>query len=261
MTVEEFSVEFDILYNNIKSQSAPGLDEYEKSVFLTKAQEEIVKNYFNPRSNPNQEGFDDSIKRQVDFANIIDINKPTKLVLGNTIDQKIDPRGQLYTIPVDMWFPVNEFVSQKDPSVIESPYQALNRRLTVMPINHNEYSKLISKPYTQPLKRQCWRLFHKDSGTIRYAEIITNINVTLYEKSDNDTSGGYTIRYVRKPQPIILDSLVNDGLSVNGINTISECELDSLIHREILDRAVELAKIHYIDGTPGSIIQVNERGE
>ena len=45
------------------SNQAPGLDEYEKSVFLTKAQYEIVKNYFNPKSNKNQEGFDDSPKR------------------------------------------------------------------------------------------------------------------------------------------------------------------------------------------------------
>lgn len=49
MTTQEFSSEFDILYNNIMSNAAPGLDEYEKSVFLTKAQEEILKNYFNPK--------------------------------------------------------------------------------------------------------------------------------------------------------------------------------------------------------------------
>ena len=46
MTAEEFSQEFDILYNNIASNQAPGLTEYEKSVFLTKAQDEIIKNYF-----------------------------------------------------------------------------------------------------------------------------------------------------------------------------------------------------------------------
>ena len=51
MTNEEFSNEFDVLYNSITSNQAPGLDEYEKSVFLTKAQDEIVKSYFNPRLN------------------------------------------------------------------------------------------------------------------------------------------------------------------------------------------------------------------
>ena len=42
MTCEEFSREFDILYNNITSNQAPGLNEYEKSVFLTQAQESII---------------------------------------------------------------------------------------------------------------------------------------------------------------------------------------------------------------------------
>jgi hypothetical protein len=42
MTASEFEREFDILYNNITSNSAPSIDAYEKSVFLTKAQEEIV---------------------------------------------------------------------------------------------------------------------------------------------------------------------------------------------------------------------------
>ena len=71
MTIQEFSNEFDILYNNIMSNAAPGVDEYEKSVFLTKAQLEIIRNYFNPESNKNKQGFDDSPKRQIDFSSII----------------------------------------------------------------------------------------------------------------------------------------------------------------------------------------------
>lgn len=45
----EFSIEFDILYNNISSNKAPGLNEYEKSVFLTKAQEQIVTELYSGR--------------------------------------------------------------------------------------------------------------------------------------------------------------------------------------------------------------------
>ena len=33
MNIVETSQEFDVLYNNIKSDKAPGVDEYEKSVF------------------------------------------------------------------------------------------------------------------------------------------------------------------------------------------------------------------------------------
>lgn len=70
MTVEEMDNMFDVLYNNITSNQAPGLNAYEKSIFLTKAQDEILKNYFNPKSKGNntQDGFDGSVKRQVDFS-------------------------------------------------------------------------------------------------------------------------------------------------------------------------------------------------
>ena len=38
MTLQELNNEFDIHYNSIAGQSAPNLDAYEKSIFLTKAQ-------------------------------------------------------------------------------------------------------------------------------------------------------------------------------------------------------------------------------
>ena len=50
MTIAEFSDQFDVLFNNITSNQAPGLNEYEKSLFLTKAEKEIVKNYFSANS-------------------------------------------------------------------------------------------------------------------------------------------------------------------------------------------------------------------
>ena len=53
MTNEEFNNEFDIYYNNIASNQSPGLDEYEKSVILTKAQEEVVLSLYGGKSNLN----------------------------------------------------------------------------------------------------------------------------------------------------------------------------------------------------------------
>ncbi len=67
MTTQEFSNEFDVLYNNIMSNQAPGLDEYEKSVFLTKAQLEILKNYFKPKGKKYGQGIEEKAKRQIEF--------------------------------------------------------------------------------------------------------------------------------------------------------------------------------------------------
>ena len=46
------SNEFDVLYNNIMSNAAPGLNEYEKSIFLTQAQEEFVISIYAGRIQP-----------------------------------------------------------------------------------------------------------------------------------------------------------------------------------------------------------------
>ena len=63
MTLPEFSNQFDVLYNNISSNQAPGLDEYEKSLFLTKAQSDLIKEYFNNKLDGSNNGFDGSQKR------------------------------------------------------------------------------------------------------------------------------------------------------------------------------------------------------
>lgn len=46
MTLDELELEFDIQYNNISSNQAPGLTPLEKSIFLTQAQEAVVKAYY-----------------------------------------------------------------------------------------------------------------------------------------------------------------------------------------------------------------------
>ena len=45
---------------------------------------------------------------------------------------------------------------------------------------------------------------------------------------------------------IILDNISNTGVTIDGIDKITECELPTELHQEILQRAVELAKAAYI---------------
>lgn len=103
MTAEEFSDQFDVLYNNITSNQAPGLTEYEKSVFLTKAQNEIVKNYFTAESKGNniQQGFDDSAKRQADFSCLM-LTKSCSIGGGsNTSSDYVTVKTYKYTVIED----------------------------------------------------------------------------------------------------------------------------------------------------------------
>lgn len=156
MTTQEFSNEFEVLYNNIMSNQAPGLDEYEKSVFLTKAQEELVRDYFNSRNVKNAQGFDDSQKRQYDFSTLLSSAElydcadniralsASRLITFNPI---FDNRSRVYLAPSDLFLAINESIED-----------SAKRRYSVLPISYDEYNRLMSKPYGFPLKRQAWRI-------------------------------------------------------------------------------------------------------
>jgi len=243
MTTQEFSNEFDVLYNNIMSNQAPGLDEYEKSVFLTKAQSEILKNYFNPKGNKYQEGFDESEKRQIDFSTLIKAVEPTAYVGSSYV--KFDDRSQLFQMPSDILFVLNETAL--------NTVDGVNRLINIVPINFDEYSRIMSKPYKQPLKNQGWRLFQSTGGVDFISEVIVKTGSTLTN---------YKVRYVRRPKPIILTNLADtySNVSIEGLTTVTECELDPILHPEILQRAVELAKAAYT-GDIKNIVELGQRSE
>lgn len=244
MTTQEFSNEFDVLYNNIMSNQAPGLDEYEKSVFLTKAQLEILKNYFNPKGNKYGQGFDENAKRQIDFSTLITVAKPSQYTpTGDYV--KFDDRSQLYKMPQNILLMLNETgINTVD---------GVNRLISIVPMNYEEYARLMSKPWKQPLKNQGWRLFRSTSGVDFISEIVIKYNSSLTD---------YKIRYVKRPKPIILANLADEysNVSIEGIATITECELDPIIHPEILQRAVELAKSAYT-GDLKSSVELGQRSE
>lgn len=156
MTTQEFSNEFEVLYNNIMSNQAPGLDEYEKSIFLTKAQEELVRDYFNSRNVKNAQGFDDNQKRQYDFSTLLssirlpDYTDTLRVLLVSGLpayNTTFDNRARIYLAPSDLFLAINESIED-----------SVKRRYSVLPISYDEYNRLMLKPYGFPLKRQAWRI-------------------------------------------------------------------------------------------------------
>ena len=249
MTNKEFSLEFDILFNNIMSGIAPGINDYEKSVFLTKGQEEIIKNYLNPLGNKYAEGLDDSKKRFTDFSGLIKTAEISTLI---TPDVSIDRRAVNFALPTDAFVLLNEVLQGTDK-------ESNTRDFQIIPISYLEYTRLMSRPYKEPLKGQAWQITTEGS-TKAYSTIIPNSSIT---------SSKYIVRYIKRPNPIILrnlseiefeEGLEDDFLSINNNRLKTECELNPEIHREILDRAVELAKVSYIDNST-ALTQINTRNE
>ena len=241
MTPEEFDNMFDVLYNNITSNQAPGLNAYEKSIFLTKAQDEILKNYFNPKSKGNnlQEGFDGNAKRQVDFSMLTTVaNTRSSRFSAPLFDTRSNTKSVL--LPSDMMMVINEVaeVDRNDERVL----------LQVIPIKFDEYSRLMSKPYKRPLKYQAWRLIN--SNTANRADIVIG---------PSDSMAKYTIRYIRRPKPIIVSDL--DGLTIEGLSDTQGCELDPILHEEILQRAVELAKVAWTATGQDNVQVVMQAGQ
>ena len=244
MTIPEFSDQMDVLYNNITSNQAPGLNEYEKSLFLTKAEKEIVKNYFSAESTGNtlKQGFDDSAKRQADFSVLM----KTAACTATTLTGKIDDRSFAYNYPNDVFIVINESV------------KIGSRTKQVIPLRYDEYTRLMSKPFQRPLKNQVWRLINSGSvsGTVavKRVEIIAGVG--------EDVSS-YSVRYVRVPKPIVVADL--DGLTIDGQSTAStECEIDPILHEDILQRAVELAKVAWTSTGQDNVqlaIQSGQRSE
>jgi hypothetical protein len=315
MTNSEFSNEFDVLYNNATSGQAPGLDEYEKSVFLTKAQDEIVKAYFNPKLNKTLEGFDASEKRQIDFSMIMrsakydnesitfqvgetDGLKPTSYTslstytqvknavksINNTnvmhsadfaklnlsrlklvkeensqfptytvysyCDSFFDYRDETKSIVVDhdiLMF-VNEYV------VVERDGQKV--RLVVEPVAYTEYSRLMSKPYKRPRKFQAWRILDNSATEDNVSEASKKVELVV---GPNDVIQSYVIRYVKRPRAIRLTDFDND-VTLDGTYTEQSCELDPILHPDILQRAVEFAKATYT-GDLNSIVSLGSASQ
>ena len=278
MTLDEFSEGFDVRYNNITSNQAPGLNEHEKSLFLTTAQDEKIKNHFTANSKGNDlgQGFDDSAKRQADFSMLMktascdagtlvgdgdEITYSYKYMDGEEEKTKtvkftisrLDQRSKLYTFPEDVFIPINETLA----------YNAGKKYFQVLPLRYDEYTAKMSKPFKRPNKHQAWRL--NNSGSISANKYIKCVEIiTTPEYDDKDLT--YTVRYLRRPKPIIVGDL--DGLTINGytyddVKDIG-CELDPILHEEILQRAVELAKIAWTatgQDNAQMVLQAGQRSE
>ena len=230
MTLTDFNAQFDLYYNNIASNKAPGLNVYEKSVFLTDAQEEYVISLYNGR-NPLGESFEqtEELRRYLSDL-VLEATLSPHTAEEATMPTKIDANSTLFKLPQNtktnkykkVWFIVyeNVLLSKDDENGCKG-----GMTMDVIPMRYDEYAKVKKNPFRGANNRRALRFdYSKD-----FVEIVCNYKVDKYY-----------IRYLRKPNPIILENLESD-LEIDGENTAMNCELPGSLHKAILKRAVELA--------------------
>ena len=230
MTSEEFSVEFDIYWNNISSNKAPGLSPYEKSTILTQAQELVVKDLYSGASGPYEKTEEvteylQSITKQRDYTQVTSAEEASS---GPSLAKLAEAQWEV-EIPEDLWFVVYEqaIITRKDCDNVVAQ---------VIPVNHNDFYKTSDSPF-------------KGANGRRILRLTIGGKFELYSSKDNDIVS-YTCRYLRKPTNIVLPGIsVSNGdcpaeFVPNGYDPTTgiTSELPDSLHRIILIRAVQLAK-------------------
>lgn len=245
MTNTELKNEFLIHYNAIATNSAPGLDDYEISVFLTQAQLELVKNYYNPLGNKYKDGFENSEKRRNDLKELLVAYASSDKIVSTL---GIAPESQFFGIPNNIFVIVQEQAKVSTNDCFNGKY------IDVYPKTHDEFNTNIRNPFKRPDQDHVWRLDYSEVNDKKVVELLNPYSIVEYK-----------FRYIRYPKPIVLTDLdtafPGEDLSIDNVTDETPCELSEEIHREILDRAVELALRDYKPSNLESKIQLDQRNE
>lgn len=221
MTTKEFSDVFDTMLNSYGDFSGTlAFDEYEKSLFLTQAQEQIVIELYTGR-NTKGSSFEKTEEMRASLRSLIKTSPCDSI--GEL--KGISKCSKFFTLPKDVLFITYESATLDD----KTAGCKNGSEILIVPVTQDEFNTIMENPFRQASKRRALRL---DYGTINddinVAEIVTKYNIK-----------DYTIRYLSKPTPIILADL--DGLSIDNETKTTECKLNSVLHKSILERAVLLA--------------------
>ena len=246
MTTQEFSDQFDILLNSSFIANEFGeqsskidiqLDEYEKSVFLTQAQEQLVINLYNGR---NIEGLSfesaEESRRYLKELTVTEspanITKVTTGLYPNSYKIDMSAYGNLLFVTREtVKFKTAEECTSEETAP-DKPWQiGSNLIVEVVPITQDEYHRIKRNPY-------------KKFNDERVLRIENNNEWYLYSKY---ALKDYSIDYIKKPRPIIiapLGDLSIDGYDYDDVSSEEQAsELNPILHRTILLEAVKLAKI------------------
>lgn len=216
MDIQELSNLFDtllqpsIVKDNFGEQNTLAFDEYEKSIFLTKAQEQIVLELYQEleQSEENRKYLSNLIKT----GNYVPVGEKDETLINNTF------KSYKVEISNDILFMIYEQCTLSDEN------NCINGRIvSVVPTIHDDLDKVLKNPFKSPNNRKVIRLDFDNK-----IELISKYNISNYK-----------VRYLKKPNPIILVKL--EDLNIDKKQEVSNGETNPILHERIVQRAVQLA--------------------
>ena len=216
MDVQELSNLFDTLLQPYITKDVSGeqntlaFDEYEKSIFLTKAQEQIVLELYQEleQSEENRKYLSNLIKT----GNYVPVGEQDETLINNTF------KSYKVEIEDSVLFMIYEQCTLSDDD------NCINSRIvSVVPTIHDDLDKVLKNPFKSPNNRKVIRLDFDNK-----IELISKYNISNYK-----------VRYLKKPNPIILVKL--EDLNIDKKQEVSNGETNPILHERIVQRAVQLA--------------------
>lgn len=216
MDVQELSNLFDTLLQPYITKDVLGeqntlvFDEYEKSVFLTKAQEQIVLELYQEleQSEENRKYLSNLIKT----GNYVPVGEQDENLINNTFKSyKVEMEDSIL-------FMIYEQCTLRDENNCIN-----NKIVSVVPTIHDDLDKVLKNPFKSPNSRKVIRLDFDSK-----IELISKYNISNYK-----------VRYLKRPNPIILVTL--EDLNIDKKQEVSNGETNPILHERIVQRAVQLA--------------------
>ena len=216
MNVQEFSNSFDTLLQpyiakeSFSEQNNLAFDEYEKSIFLTKAQEQIVLELYQELEQ--SEEVRKYLSNLIKTDNYVPVGEQDETLINNNF------KSYKVEISNDILFMIYEQCTLSDENNCIN-----NKIVSVVPTIHDDLDKVLKNPFKSPNSRKVIRLDFDNK-----IELISKYNISNYK-----------VRYLKRPNPIILVKL--EDLNIDKKQEVSNGETNPILHERIVQRAVQLA--------------------
>lgn len=257
MTAAELLQKFNLHYDNILSAAAPGLNEYEISLYLTQAHREVVSSYYNGVMGGDTVDSTEAVKSLIPRYILSDSIQITQLA-PNQIEG-------LFSYIVDLNSQVLQLLAER----IKGPNNSeeVVRNILVKPINIDVLYRLMRNPFRRPSDLRVWRLDQTSNEDTTERQIILISNEDLASEDFQ-----YIYTYMKEPEAILLVDLDSEewasigDLSIMGqkranVNGDLGDKISPTLWELIINRAVELATRDYKENTLNTQIALNRRVE